>query len=49
MEAWAEAWAEALRRVATDKALYARLVSEAAERELPTWAGAASVLRGALV
>jgi glycosyltransferase involved in cell wall biosynthesis len=45
----AEAWAEALRRVATDKALYARLVSEAAERELPTWAGAASVLRGALV
>jgi len=45
----AEGWAAALRQVATDRALHARLISEAAERELPTWAGAAAVLREALV
>lgn len=39
------AWAGALRSVLTDDARWARLKTEAAERALPTWAGAAEVLR----
>jgi len=42
------AWTEALRRVLTDDALHARLAAEARTRELPTWAGAAAVLRAGL-
>ncbi|HXQ81844.1 MAG TPA: glycosyltransferase [Opitutaceae bacterium] len=41
-------WREALRRVLTDDAFHARLLSEASARPLPTWAGAARVLREAL-
>jgi glycosyltransferase involved in cell wall biosynthesis len=43
-----EGWTEALRGVLTDPVLHARLLSEAAGRELPTWAGAAEVVRAAL-
>jgi glycosyltransferase involved in cell wall biosynthesis len=42
------AWTQALRRVLTDDALVARLTAETAERKLPTWAEAATVLRAAL-
>jgi len=41
-------WKEALRRVLTDDGFHARLASEASSRPLPTWAGAARVLREAL-
>jgi glycosyltransferase involved in cell wall biosynthesis len=42
------AWIEALRRVLTEPALIARLGAEAAARALPTWAGAARILRDGL-
>jgi glycosyltransferase involved in cell wall biosynthesis len=40
-------WKDGLRRVLTDDAFHARLAAEASSRPLPTWAGAASVLREA--
>jgi glycosyltransferase involved in cell wall biosynthesis len=40
----AAAWADALRRVLTETALIARLTSEAARRELPTWSDAANLI-----
>lgn len=43
------AWIDALRRVLTDATLTARLGAEAATRPLPTWAGAARILRDGLV
>ena len=43
-----QGWKEAIRKVLTDKSTHARLVAEAAERELPTWAGAAAGLWAAL-
>jgi glycosyltransferase involved in cell wall biosynthesis len=43
-----EGWIEGLRQILADDALHARLVAEASGRALPTWAGAASVLREAL-
>ena len=42
------AWKAALRRVLTDDALVARLTAEAGSRSLPTWAGAARILRESL-
>jgi glycosyltransferase involved in cell wall biosynthesis len=42
------AWADALRQVLTDDALRSRLAAEAASRPLPTWAGAARIVREAL-
>jgi glycosyltransferase involved in cell wall biosynthesis len=42
------AWARALRRMLTDESHRARLESEAASRQLPTWAGAARSVREAL-
>ncbi len=42
-------WKAALRRVLTDGAFHARLAGEASTRTLPTWAGAARILREALV
>jgi len=44
-----EGWKRALRRVLTDDAFHARLASEASSRPLPTWAGAARLLREALI
>jgi glycosyltransferase involved in cell wall biosynthesis len=44
----AAGWREALRRVLTDDAHRARLASQAGTRPLPTWAGAARLLREAL-
>ncbi len=44
-----EGWTDALRRILTDDGLHERLVAQAGSRELPTWAGAAAVLYGALV
>ncbi len=41
-------WTDALRRILKDDAAHARLSGEAAARELPTWSGAARVLREAL-
>jgi glycosyltransferase involved in cell wall biosynthesis len=43
-----EGWKQAIRSVLTEEPLHARLVAEASSRELPTWAGAASILREAL-
>ena len=43
-----EGWKAGLRRVLTDDAFHARLSSEATNRPLPTWAGAARLLREAL-
>ncbi len=42
------AWREALRSVLKDDALRSRLAGEARSRPLPTWAGAAQVVRAAL-
>lgn len=44
-----QAWAKGLHRILTDGAHRAQLAAEATRRELPTWAGAARVLRDALV
>jgi glycosyltransferase involved in cell wall biosynthesis len=44
-----EGWTRALYRILTDGAHRARLAGEATRRELPTWAGAASLLKAALV
>jgi glycosyltransferase involved in cell wall biosynthesis len=41
-------WKAALRRVLTEDALQAILTAEATSRALPTWAGAAETVRGAL-
>ena len=43
------AWKDALRRLLTDDALYAKLAGEAGSRALPTWDTAAATLRSALV
>lgn len=43
-----EGWIQALRRVLTDDPLHSQLVAAATGRPLPTWAGAASAIRGAL-
>lgn len=42
-------WTQALRRILTEDALHSRLAAEASSRPLPTWAGAARMLREALV
>lgn len=42
------AWVAALRRVLADDRYYAELATQAATRELPTWAGAAASLRTGL-
>jgi glycosyltransferase involved in cell wall biosynthesis len=44
-----EAWTDGLRQILKDDAYRDRLAAEAARRVLPTWAGAAKVLRDALV
>jgi glycosyltransferase involved in cell wall biosynthesis len=44
-----EGWVEGLRRILRDDSLRARLAGQASSRELPTWAGAARVLREALL
>lgn len=44
----AEGWVAALGRILADGAHASRLAAEAASRELPTWAGAASSIRAAL-
>jgi glycosyltransferase involved in cell wall biosynthesis len=41
-------WTQGLRRILTDPSLRARLAGEAASRPLPTWSGAARVIRDAL-
>jgi glycosyltransferase involved in cell wall biosynthesis len=43
-----DGWKTALRRMLADDAYRARLANEALSRTLPTWAGAAATLRGAL-
>lgn len=42
-------WKACLRRLLTDDAFHGQLASEASRRPLPTWAGAAQVLRSALL
>jgi glycosyltransferase involved in cell wall biosynthesis len=44
-----EGWMAGLRRILSDDAFHARLAAEARGRALPTWAGAAKVLRDALI
>ena len=44
----AEGWKQALRRILADDTLRSGLAGEAVSRPLPTWAGAAGVLREAL-
>jgi glycosyltransferase involved in cell wall biosynthesis len=41
-------WTDGLRRILEDDGFHERLAEEAASRELPTWAGTARILRGAL-
>jgi glycosyltransferase involved in cell wall biosynthesis len=41
-------WKSGLRRLLADDAFHGRLASEAAQRPLPTWAGAARILRESL-
>ncbi len=43
------AWTLGLRRLLTDDAYHGRLAAEALSRPLPTWAGAARMLKGALI
>jgi glycosyltransferase involved in cell wall biosynthesis len=43
-----EGWIAAIRGILLDDALHARLAAEASARALPTWAGAARVIREAL-
>jgi glycosyltransferase involved in cell wall biosynthesis len=43
------AWTDGLRRILRDDAFHNRLAVEAARRELPTWAGAARIVREALI
>jgi glycosyltransferase involved in cell wall biosynthesis len=43
------AWTEGIRRILKDDAFHDRLAGEAASRVLPTWAGAAKIVRDALV
>lgn len=43
-----EGWIEGLRQILADDSLHGRLVAEASGRALPTWAGAAKVIREAL-
>ena len=42
------AWMRAIREILTDDRLYARLVTEATSRQLPTWSAAAAALRAVL-